>query len=303
MVTLSNVLVSTDFSPGSRAALAQAARIATKAGASLHILHVVRHEIADDLRRLMPDAALTVDEHLRARAMDELKEDLADAGVGDSAAVHVGVGNPIHEIIAHVDRLGVDLLVIGASGHNGRRMGTTAGRCVRKVDTPVLLVPPVDDADQGAESGPIRVEPFRTIMACVDFSKHTKRVIELASKVADFDDGRVTGVHVYEVPWERARWGNVPEDSARLETELRAMQLRRFNDLLPPEAEGSAHPIGFDAVRGMDYGKALVDYANEQGVDLVVTGTTGRTALGYMLLGTTAEKVMRDTTCAVLAMK
>jgi nucleotide-binding universal stress UspA family protein len=39
--------------------------------------------------------------------------------------------------------------------------------------------------------------------------------------------------------------------------------------------------------------QAILDYADEHGVDLVVMGTHGRTGLDRMLLGSVAEKVVR----------
>ena len=45
----------------------------------------------------------------------------------------------------------------------------------------------------------------------------------------------------------------------------------------------------------------LLDYARRKGIDLVVVGTLGKTNLRYALLGSTAERVVRDSPCSVLA--
>ena len=44
----------------------------------------------------------------------------------------------------------------------------------------------------------------------------------------------------------------------------------------------------------------IVRYAVEQEIDLIVIGTHGRGALGHMLLGSVAEKVVRKAPCPVL---
>jgi hypothetical protein len=44
-----------------------------------------------------------------------------------------------------------------------------------------------------------------------------------------------------------------------------------------------------------------VQYAQGVGADLIVLGTRGRTNLRDLLLGSTAEKVLRDSVCSVLA--
>jgi nucleotide-binding universal stress UspA family protein len=47
----------------------------------------------------------------------------------------------------------------------------------------------------------------------------------------------------------------------------------------------------------------IVRYATESGTDLVVMGTHGRTGLERLLMGSVAEKVMRDAPCSVLVVK
>jgi nucleotide-binding universal stress UspA family protein len=47
----------------------------------------------------------------------------------------------------------------------------------------------------------------------------------------------------------------------------------------------------------------IIRYAREQAIDLIVLGTHGRSALGSMLLGGVAEKVVRKAPCAVLTVR
>jgi nucleotide-binding universal stress UspA family protein len=47
----------------------------------------------------------------------------------------------------------------------------------------------------------------------------------------------------------------------------------------------------------------IVRYANDVGVDLIVMGTHGRTGVERLLVGSVAEKVMRDAPCSVLVVK
>jgi nucleotide-binding universal stress UspA family protein len=47
----------------------------------------------------------------------------------------------------------------------------------------------------------------------------------------------------------------------------------------------------------------IVNYAAGAGIDLIVMGTHGRTGLERLLLGSVAEKVMRDALCSVLVVK
>lgn len=47
----------------------------------------------------------------------------------------------------------------------------------------------------------------------------------------------------------------------------------------------------------------IVRYANDESVDLIVMGTHGRTGVERLLMGSVAEKVMRDAPCSVLVVK
>ncbi len=47
----------------------------------------------------------------------------------------------------------------------------------------------------------------------------------------------------------------------------------------------------------------IVRYADDIGADVIVLGTHGRTGVDRLVLGSVAEKVMRDSTCSVLVVK
>jgi universal stress protein A len=48
---------------------------------------------------------------------------------------------------------------------------------------------------------------------------------------------------------------------------------------------------------------AIVSYADEHGIDLIVMGTHGRGAVAHLLLGSVAEKVVRTAHCPVLTVR
>jgi len=48
---------------------------------------------------------------------------------------------------------------------------------------------------------------------------------------------------------------------------------------------------------------AIIDYAREHGIDLIIMGTHGRGALGHILMGSVAERVVRLASCPVLTIR
>jgi nucleotide-binding universal stress UspA family protein len=47
----------------------------------------------------------------------------------------------------------------------------------------------------------------------------------------------------------------------------------------------------------------IVRFAKDEGYDLIVMGTHGRTGLGHVMLGSVAEKVLRTAPCPVLTVR
>ncbi|MGL6095341.1 MAG: universal stress protein [Fimbriiglobus sp.] len=52
-----------------------------------------------------------------------------------------------------------------------------------------------------------------------------------------------------------------------------------------------------------DPASEIVKYADENGVDVIVLGTHGRSGVDRLVLGSVAERVMRDAPCSVLVVK
>jgi nucleotide-binding universal stress UspA family protein len=52
-----------------------------------------------------------------------------------------------------------------------------------------------------------------------------------------------------------------------------------------------------------DPASEIVRYGRDAGVDLIVMGTHGRTGVERLLMGSVAEKVLRDAPCSVLVVK
>lgn len=48
---------------------------------------------------------------------------------------------------------------------------------------------------------------------------------------------------------------------------------------------------------------SICDYARENDVDLIIVTTHGRTGLGHVLIGSTAERIVQHAPCPVLAVK
>ncbi len=288
MQDLRNLVVATDFSPGSHAALIQGWRMASHYGATLHYLHVIPKGGSSVSTSMPFPNTADAEQAVERQALEYMQGKLED--VGATAQSHVRFGRAVSEIKETVKSVDADLLVIGATGENNRRWGAVSSRCVRHGPRCVLLVPAEQTAD------------FKRILACVDLTAHTTNVLKLADSMAAVHGSETKSVHCFEVPWERARFGTgIPTDALDLSDKYRDSLQKEYESLVPQRLKGAAPTL--QLVQAIEPEKAIVNLASQWKADLVVTGTTGRTGFAYMLLGTTAEKIMRDTTCAVLSLK
>lgn len=148
MVDVQHILVPTDFSRGSIAALDWAATIAERFGASVVLLHIVEVPAGLSESTLVRSEAdgpmVPVGEYLRDTAIEQLQfavRSLEARGV--AARYLVQSGAPHREILHEVESADVDLVVMGTHGRTGLRhllLGSTAERVIRQSSVPVTVV-------------------------------------------------------------------------------------------------------------------------------------------------------------------
>lgn len=290
MNQLRSIVVAVDFSACSRKALRHAVRIARWNEARLHLVHVIDGLVVVDLAEAVRAPLAEVQTQAASSAEHELQACLREAeGEG---SVLVRIGSPIEEILKIVGLLEADLLLMGANGTSVPHMGagTVAVQCLRKAPTKVLLV------------GLYARESFRTIAAAVDFSETSSVVVEQARRVAACEDSAVHCVHVYDPPWNKLHY-LVPTSEANPDFRtqyMAALQGRLETFVGAKSARTCLNCTLFPHPR---FGTGIAEYARQIGADLIVLGAHGRTNLRNILLGTTAERLLRDLPCSVLAVR
>ncbi|GAB3663387.1 universal stress protein [Halopiger thermotolerans] len=140
-----DILVPTDGSDSSAAAVDEAVAIADGEGATVHFLHVIDEGTemsAGGSGMVAPQLTETLEEQAES-ALDDAESRAEAAGVDYERLTREG--DP-HEVIeAYSAEHDVDLVVMGASGQSGlkeRLLGSTTDRVVRTVETSVLIARP-----------------------------------------------------------------------------------------------------------------------------------------------------------------
>jgi nucleotide-binding universal stress UspA family protein len=145
------ILVPTDGSAGSRAALAEAVELADRFDATVHSLYVADTSAAHAETGYVDiiESFERIGEETTAEAVDYAER----AGVEAVGAVRTG--RPHGAILDYADEAGADLVVMGTHGRTGLDrylLGSVTEKVVRTADVPVLTVRAPDD-EEGAESG------------------------------------------------------------------------------------------------------------------------------------------------------
>jgi nucleotide-binding universal stress UspA family protein len=133
---------------------------------------------------------------------------------------------------------------------------------------------------------------IRRILYPTDFSSHSNQAYFHAVTLAESHGANLTVMFVH-TPAFRA-----PETVGR-GGEPGAYWRDQLEQIRPVD---SRIPVRHVVVEG-DPAAEIVRYAENAAIDLIVMGTHGRTGLERLLMGSVAEKVMREAPCSVLVVK
>jgi len=142
---------------------------------------------------------------------------------------------------------------------------------------------------------------FNVIVVPTDFSDHSFRALSYAIGLAEKYEATVKLLYVNEPALQVSdmAWVGVDERSLKDEhvKEARQNMGRIIREQIPEDLTAEAEVRSGDAV------DEIIGYAEEVNADLIVMATHGRGGLAHMLMGSTAEQVIRKSSCPVLTLK
>jgi nucleotide-binding universal stress UspA family protein len=291
MVQMRSVVAATDLSAPARRAVDRAARLAQTAGASLTLVHAVNASLLDELRRWLDtggDVEQSIVDDVRAR-LHHLAGEIA-ARYQIAVNERTVTGRPVDEIARVGEELEADLIVTGTLGGGPLRshfIGSTAERVVRKSTRPVLMV------------RQLAHEPYRRALVAVDFSRWSAPSIAIATAVAP--EAHYVLTHCVNVPFEgRMHLAGVSERALeKYRTDARDEAQRGLAELAAQSGLPNSRWTAIAPTR-LDPWMAIVQQEQEQDCDLVVVGKHGRNAVEELLLGSTTNMVIAESSCDVL---
>ena len=291
------ILVPIDFSPPSLKAIPYALAISRQFGADVHLLHITN--VAQQPAPTLLTLPVVPQSEWNRRFMKRLQTlVLRYRTDGNVSALEPRTGTAYEEICTAARELKADLIVIATHGYTGYErmfLGSTAERVVQHSACPVLVVRQHIRRWNGFIDPRTRTGfRLRRILAPTDFSECSRVGFDYAIQLArDFKAElrlvHVINPHLYPFGDQYAALDPVQltgKAAHAAETYMESMAARAKIRYSVRVIQGSpAIEIG--------------NVANE-GVDLIVISTHGRTGLGHIFIGSVAEHVVRCAHCPVL---
>lgn len=227
------------------------------------------------------DEKLEVDKNILKRMEDEISAFFREES-RPKASLEIKEGNALEELLDEAENNGAKLMVIGQRGLGGHNVA--ARRLARKLECPILVVP--EKAD------PV----ISHILVPIDFSPSSVKALHaaLAMRHTVNPDAEITCVNIYELPDLSAyRLKRTPEELRQMVEEDRTEAFRAF---LREYAGDDASTVSTVLIDKQSPGIAqyIIDFAKDNGCDLIVMGAKGHSRLERLVLGSVTESLLSD---------
>ncbi|HXY13538.1 MAG TPA: universal stress protein [Terriglobales bacterium] len=283
-IAIDNILLTTDFSEVSGAALRYACNLARSYGSKIFVTHVVPPEpyltvplepIPIDLDVFWNREKRSMAEFVATKALEEIPH--------ESILQRGELWDVISNVIAEHR---IDLVIAGTHGRRGLKkvvLGSVAEKIYRQAKCPVLTLRP--EAEISFKTG----QAFRRILFATDFSDTSLHALPYALSLAEENQAALIVLNVAPlVPYQYKQ--SVIDATTK-----------RMQALIPVATE--CHP---DFVVCFDFpAQGILDTARDREADLVVLGVNRRAAVGLSshLPWSTASAVVSAAPCPVLTVR
>lgn len=290
MTGLKKILVCSELGRASEKALRRAALLCAATGATAEVLHVIEYP----LENAIGDFGLehhAWQENIRRAASAALEKQIERHWPKTIAAPRLVLreGQISKTICAYVEDNGCDLVICGErSGSIWKKnfIGTTATRLVRKLNIPVLVV------RQPAAAA------YKRVLLPIDFSPYSTRSLEQVAKL--MEGARVTLMHAYAAPFEgKLAYSGVDEQAVAYYVRKAREEAGRNLRALSKDSGIKQSRFSFLLRHGHAY-REVIEAQRLGEFDCIAIGKHGRGFVTQLVLGSTTEHVLLESSADVL---
>ncbi|MCP4626813.1 MAG: universal stress protein [bacterium] len=295
-VQFKKILSATEFSEFSNHTVDYGVALAKEFGADLHICHVI------DLSSVAIYGEFQLDPvGQQDRIMEDANAQLEEL-VGNQPVAWeplITVGKPADEISRAVEDKNIDLVITATRGRSGFKrliLGSVTERLMRTLSCPLLVVRSHEHEFVDKPKQEIKLQ--KILVGC-DFSPDSGQAIVYGLSLAQEFLAELHLVHVIEPP---AQPNLIIEESlvrGENQDDYQNLLIQKLKDMVPDEAANWCTPqIGI--LEGQPYDE-LVKYADTREIDMIVLGVRGHGLVKTLFLGSTTDRVIRNSPCPVLS--
>ncbi|RMD76621.1 MAG: universal stress protein [Chloroflexi bacterium] len=282
------VLVPLDGSPVGEQALAAAARLARAVHATVHLVHV---HYPNSLTPIVIETLPVIDTDLHSLAAEHerfyLEQTAQSPLLHGLDVVTTRLEGPVAETLAaYAQTIPANVIVMTTHGWSGFEyfwLGSVTEALLRLTHTPLWIMRPGESAQRAAQ-------PLQRILVPLDGSPLAEKILPVVQALAALDNARLILARVID---GRRSPPNSGIDNQHVEAYLQAVATRL-------EAQG--FPTDIAVGTGDQPARALLNLSRELNVDTIALATRGQGGWKRLMVGSTADKLIRGSPIPVLAM-
>jgi nucleotide-binding universal stress UspA family protein len=295
-VHFKHILCATDFSDFSNLTVGYGVALAKEFDARLIICHVI------DLSSVAIYGEFQLDPvGQQNRIMEDANSQL-EALAGEQPVSWeplITVGKPADEISRAVEEQNIDLVITATRGRSGFKrliLGSVTERLMRTLSCPLLIVRSPEHEFVTPQEQKIRLQ--KILVGC-DFSPDSGRAFDHGLSLAQEFEAELHLAHVIEPPAQPNLLKEETFVSGEIQQDYHNLLIQKLKDMVPAEAANWCTPQT-SIMQGQPYDE-LVKYADTRDIDMIVLGVRGHGMVKTLFLGSTTDRVIRNSPCPVLS--
>ncbi|HAT1926128.1 TPA: universal stress protein [Legionella pneumophila] len=275
-MTLSNILIASDFSKHADWALQRAIDLAKSNQAKIHFLHVV----TPPLSSVVPSSETELQPNFLSKKKEIEEKILKKLKDNKPSSVSVVLGRPIDEIVRYADEHHCELIVVGAHGRyyiNDYVLGTISGSIIRQSNVPVVLIKKEFDFS------------YERILLATDLSEASKETVQYTFNC--FPNATFQLLHIVDIYYRQFfNPSDLDEEFVDPKHHKTKDIFEKLDDFL---SDCQVDKSKFEKkIIGGYYADAIIEQANKWNADLLAFGTQSKSGLHYLLMGSVAKRIL-----------
>lgn len=143
---------------------------------------------------------------------------------------------------------------------------------------------------------------LKSILVATDFGEASAAALAYGRELARCFGATLHVLHVADDVYVRLGGDAYMAVLPELQKDMEAAAHKQLDELLVDD-DPNPLPVKKAVLTSSATSAAVVQYARDLGIDLIVVGTHGRGAVAHLLVGSVAERVVRTAPCPVLTVR